>query len=250
MPVIVSTHFGRPHYVKQSIKSLEKCEGIGRYTYVACLDRNDPEIISIIQRSSLKTVICINGKTLGVDLNTKQALKMGFELDDFVILVEGDVVLGRDALNYYEWCRQKYQSDKDIFTVTAYSSLFHDGLDKEILAPNGVRLVKRRPYFSGVTFGIWRDRWDEVKDKWIDGLHPSSRKPMPGMGWDWRMREFRGNRQEIFPLASRANHIGLTGGLNEGFDQTNNILLDEKWYYENTYVKHWAENESQVEFTE
>lgn len=251
MPVLVSTHFGRPHYVKQSVKSLEKCEGIGRYTYIACLDRKDPEIVSIIDRSSLKTHICINEKTLGVDLNTERALKMGFEMDDFVILVEGDVVLGQDALNYYEWCRRQYQDDKTIFTVTAYSSLFHDGLDNEIQeTANGTKLVKRRPYFSGVTFGIWRDRWNEVKDRWIDGTHPISKQPMVNLGWDIRMRGFRGDRQEIFPLYSRANHIGLTDGLNSGYDNLNKVLLDEKWYFDNTYVKCWAEHGTDVDFIE
>ena len=41
----------------------------------------------------------------------------------FVILVEDDILLAKDALTYFEWAREEYQSDKSIFTVSAYGDI-------------------------------------------------------------------------------------------------------------------------------
>ena len=41
----------------------------------------------------------------------------GFTQADYVILVEDDIVLAPDALEYFEWARDAYQNDPEVMNL-------------------------------------------------------------------------------------------------------------------------------------
>lgn len=239
MYVITSVHYNRPEYTRMFAEALRACRGIEKYHLVCYIDPTFTEqtdkIISILESIDFcSKELKINERRLGVDANTGFALHKGFEHSDYVIHVEGDCTLCKDALEYYEYCRC-YKDDPRVFTATAYTKLFHPQHREEALsAEGGVNRLIRKPTFTGVTFSIWQNRWIWCINSWIDGRSIFVGTTVVGCGWDIRMNSImRKDRYEICPYISRANHVGLTGGFNAGQDDE----ATRKWYYDFTYAK-------------
>jgi hypothetical protein len=103
------------------------------------------------------------------------AVAAGFEHADFVILLEDDVLMAKDALVWMEHARNLYGDDKDVFDVSAYSDNCHKP-DQKVDAKFHFMGGKRR-HFTPWMWGIWRNRYDEFKKDYL--------------GWDLQMNVSR-----------------------------------------------------------
>lgn len=193
--MITSTHYNRPDKTKQMLESLSNCVGIENYDFLACCEPGFPEVVEVIDKwSNLniplpKTItIIINDELKGCWINKKKAIELGFENSDYVIHVEDDVILGKDALLFFEFCR-RYQDDPTVFSCTALS-LSNLG-DKDI--------VSRKKRYESHAFLLFKDRWQTlINDGWD--------------GSDKFIRE-KYNLDHIYPILSRATHLGEGDGI-------------------------------------
>jgi hypothetical protein len=201
--VIVMTLCNRPNYVRRVFKALSECVGISDYIIIPMVEPVNKEVIELAHNIDFaEGRPVVNPSQYGPHRNTYEAFKRGFEIADFVILVQEDDELAPDALSFFEYCRQKYRDAEDVFSVNAYA------LVKEAWRPPPEKYHRlcRRRHFMSFTAATWRSRWEEpggMKDNWDFK-----------QGWDIMIDgRFRKGRWEIHPCLPRVQNIGAEGGL-------------------------------------
>ena len=149
------TAWRRPEYTKQVIDNLKKCIGFNEYIFLPTIEPGNQDAVNVFKGIPNCDII-INNRILGCSPNTLKALQRGFNISDFVVHLEDDTVPGVDSLKYFEWIRDKYKDNKEIFTATAYNRINH-------INPQNYFTVYRFQWFTGWMWCTWIDRFEDIK---------------------------------------------------------------------------------------
>lgn len=222
---IVMTLFNRPAYARQTLQALSKCVGIKEHALILCVEPVNAEVIAIARAVDFtKVSVVINSERYGPHKNAYEAMKLGFTMSDYVILVQEDDELSPDALRYFEYGRSRYLDDKDTFSVSAYSLMKEKDRPGEDMYFSAGRRRLLVPY----TFATWRDRWDEP-----GGM--ASCWDMTGSitgGWDVHIEtHIRRGRCQVYPAVPRVQNIGALGG---------RYTPSAEWHMANVHNDFWA----------
>ena len=201
-PVVVFPVYDRTHYVGPALESWRAVRGITGAHMIHRLEPGHPEMEDLVRRGrpDCGGDVIVNATQLGNDQNMKAAVTSGFETGtDFVIAAEDDVLVSEDLLEYMAAMRDFYAGDKSVLAVTAFQEF----------TPGPLNEVRKAEWFwGGACWGMWRDRWDQVKDSW----------PPSGGGYDgylWGVCQSR-HLVTIQPLATRCKNIGEFGVNTDG----------------------------------
>jgi len=197
--IIVMPVYNRPDYTRQVIEGIKKCYNHENYTILIFAEPGCPKTIETIKDiDGLNIELSINENRLGMPMNTYQCFSKGFELSDYVIYLEDDVVPSKDALLLLEWVNTEYKNNESIFNATCYSKIPYN--------ENDYYKVNRLKWFTSWGCSLWKDRWENlVVPIWKPNkLHDC---------WSQFFQEARGERDEIMPIVSRAQNIGLENGV-------------------------------------
>jgi len=220
--IVAMTAYMRPHYLKQTLDALSSCVGINNYHLVISVDpAQDPVIRESIRDIVLRIGFCkctrlFNQRKMGLNINTLTAIAEGFRFSDFVVYVEEDVLLGPDALAYFDYCGNKFQADKSVFSITAV-------FNKRCIQDEEYLKIDRQKWFTPWGVGLWLDRWHEIgpKESW---------GKIGKMSWDaYVNRNIRRDRHEIYPLLSRGKNIGVIGEHTPSQEFYNKYFLIQSW---------------------
>lgn len=151
-------------------------------------------------------------RNMGCNHSTRTVLQRGFEISDYVIHVEEDVVMAPDSLRFFEWARQ-FGNDGTLLNIAALRhpdgwlpdrGAFPDGQEVE-------KKVKREGAFSCWGWSTWKDRWAEMDKNWSTD---TDRR----LSWDIRIEELRRKWEssQLMPFISRIINIGAEGGVHRG----------------------------------
>lgn len=214
-PVITLCLFKRPDYADQVFKHLANCDGIDKYTIVMCVDGPpNHRMVRLCKsvRIGKKQTVLVSNHNLGCNGNTRRALRCGFQLSDYVIHVEEDIILAPDALLYFEWGR-RFENDKSIITIGAWRHP-KGWLPEHGPFPEGKRIQAKVCRHPGVWiwgFATWRDRWEDADKHWTTQGDKE-------LSWDtcWTQHRAMTNRVALIPLVSRAQNIGEKDGTHTG----------------------------------
>lgn len=204
LKVITMTVYNRPEYLKQVLKSLEKCYGVDEYLILPHIEPGNADVIAMMLNINFAECQCtINKKHLDCPRNTYEAIDHGFRSADFVIHLEDDTVPSRDTLKYFEYCNRLYKNDRTVFTVSAYNRENYPKSKNEKMPSLvlGSAVFKKR-WFTPWGYGLWIDRWMEIKNK----INPN------GAFGEQMNKKIRGDRFEIRPVFSRTKNIGAENG--------------------------------------
>ncbi len=193
--VIVSLAYNRPDCERECINHLEACKGIENYKVFFFVEPCDCEVLDIIKASNLDKEIILNNSLKGLWVNKKEAVRACMKMTDFIIVIEDDVLLSSDALEYFEWAKKTFNNDESIKTVTAYNFLdgeYHDALSHEVQA---------RQWYNSTAWAIWKSRYETLSN-WTGEDRDLMQQLHIGQ-----------NGYEVFPLLSRANNIGFVNGI-------------------------------------
>ena len=163
--------------------------------------------------------VTLNPERFGCNRNTIAAIDGGFALGaPFVVHVEDDILLGPDALRYFEWASAMYLGDPRIISATTYN---------RVQAMPGTpewTQARRRRWYHGWGWGTWRDRWERYRDRLVD----------PAKTWDVRLNECRDadGLFEVYPILSRSQNIGRVSTLHKH--------LKPEWFDEHHTVRFWS----------
>lgn len=219
--VVSVVAYNRPDYFRRTLSHLARCTGIQDYTVMFFIEPVDSEVIALARNftAAHRSVVHVNPVQFGFPHNIRQAVEVGFTQGDFVILLEDDILLSEDALKYFEWAQIAYARDPDVFTVTAYGDIGHNP-DGEDLPASDRYAVARRSHFTPWAWGTWIDRFGgiaHVYTGWDAQMNFEFQHANKGPNYQKYGAGLRGSRFEAFPLVSRANNIGMEGGIHERF---------------------------------
>lgn len=197
MKLITSTHYNRPTCTQLMIEHLLKCTNAQDYHVVFFIEPGCPDVAKIINECPLNKTVHQNTKLLGCWENKKQAINHGFENANYVIHLEDDVLLAKDALLYFEWVDKYCSYSAMVASATAYNTCSaHDYVQGQ----GTPQSVNTRKWYNSTAWATWKDRMDLVKD-WtgqdkdlLNKLHLTH------------------NMFEVYPFLSRANNIGFING--------------------------------------
>lgn len=149
--------------------------------------------------------IVLNTQRLGVLVNPWSSFNSAFELgSDLCLLVEEDLIVSPDILEYAEHCHDKYSSDPKVLGFCC--TCFHEFGDRSV--------TYTAQDFCPLGWGTWHDRWyDVLRDTW-DKNYSTGNPDGSEAGWDWNIkRRILPQRDMVFvhPKVSRALHIGEFG---------------------------------------
>jgi hypothetical protein len=199
MNALVTPWYKRPYYSKAWVEHVARCIGLEDWYVFIHVEPDNQEVKEIALDAALPNkVVCLNKYNLGCNRNTHDALQHGFEVSDFVVSVEEDIMLSPDALRYFQWCSETYRDDRDIYTVSAYS--------RRVVAPENYFRLERTKWFTGWAWGTWRDRWKEMSGRW------TQRESQFVQSWDWHVNGVRNNRSQIVPFLARCHNVGSREG--------------------------------------
>lgn len=199
--VIVMTAWRRPDYLTQVLESMKRCVGIEDYTVVICAEPGDAGVETLVRNARVgkTTIPVVNAERLGCARNTYEAFKRGFEVGDYVILVQDDDGLAPDALSFFEWAGEKYAGSQKVMSVSGYNFTRNW---KDWTVGLYAREVRVRDWTSSFTVAMWRDRWEGLKGRWsFEHWGPGLCALMKETG-----------RLEIHPTISRVQNIGAEDG--------------------------------------
>ena len=207
--VITVTLYNRLDYAEQCLTHINNAYGSSNYSILVSIDGSDisSEMFDLANKLSMSNYCivehCINQ---GCNRNIYNTLNWGFSLSDYVIMVEEDILLARDALQYFEWAAEQYKDDQDVFSVCGYQRQSKQG--------KGAYSVGRHPTFYPWGWATWMDRWQGIRNEFQIGY--GSRTGFNGEvisgTWDVIMKKkLRGNRSTILPEVSRVKNIGEVG---------------------------------------
>lgn len=195
--VVAMTTSDRLDCAAATLDSWRGVRGVEDALFVVSCEPCEPMVSMLGGQFGFTTALIEPGRVqLGNESNTWKALRTAFATGaDFVIGAEDDVLVSADVLEYFAWAQREYAADEGVLTVSGFQNAVRGGPGE----------VFRRQWFTGCVWGIWRGRWDRVKDAWPGGPTPHS--------WDWYLCEvMRGTGTvAIEPCQTRGRHIGVTG---------------------------------------
>jgi glycosyltransferase involved in cell wall biosynthesis len=212
---IAISAYNRPEYLQRCISALYGAKGFSTDKYdifcvMDCFEDGsfNNNVLDVFFYNRL--VPHITPKKLGCNYTIKKALEMAWaDNPDFVLMLEDDIIISDDALQYIEWAANKYKDDGSVRTIGLWG---HDDGWKlgSPLPDNESGKVMRQNYFTCWGWGTWKDRWKEMNTNWTTGndSHDTS--------WDVIVSSHLGDRVEILPSLSRAYNCGEHGGTHRG----------------------------------
>ncbi len=221
--VIVVNHYRRPRTSTMCLNHLGMCNGIKDYIVISYVEPENQDVINVVKDKRYvdmfgEHIVVVNDTLKGGTENERISLTHGFDLSDYVIFVEDDLLLYKDSLEFHEYCCQKFYEDKDVFNITLLNVSFGN-LNPYIYMYG----IGKRRQFSPAGFGIWRDRFDRINDM---KLWDFDRK----VSMDCHIgQNIHGN--EIYPKISRIQNIGAMKGM---------YTRNKHWHLFNQFCIIWA----------
>ena len=183
---VVLFAYKRPEYLKKALASHTRVEGLEYYAFVDKSEMQN-DIVNMISHSEHYDYIIPRNENFGLNKNIVRGITDIFAttLYDAVIVLEDDLRISPDAIQYLHYQLWRLQDYKHFSSVSLYKG--------EIFSEA----------FRCWGWGTWKDRWDLIKDK-ID---------INGKSWDLQVNElFREKKLycHCSPI-SRVKHIGTNG---------------------------------------
>ena len=171
------------------------------------------------------TEVNINKEKLGLWPNKKQAVIQGLRRNNYIILIEDDIILSKDALKYFEWADKKFRNNNEVESVTGYS---HNCRGDQICKYNnneGNTIISEK-WYTPWSNAIWRHKSHKFLEKWT------------GRDINYNNYVHLNNKLEVRPLLGRANNIGWKNGTH---NTTKNAVWCKIWrgnYYSSDNYKY------------
>ncbi len=220
--IILITAYSRPKYTKRCLDALSKVRGIEK---CQLFFQNDwgggcGSLREAYEWTACPISIVLNKSNLGCNGNALAGLTRAFEADEMVGLIEDDIEVSPDWLEFIQ--RPEFRSP-DINAI----STFRNHQKPPEMDRDG---YERSNDFVAWGWATWRDKFEKFKHLWND--LPSD------VSWDHRLRaDFFSHHPNsvIRPKLGRSFNYGKENG-------TYCASIDE--YYENNYTNYWSEGKT------
>ncbi len=209
--IIVSVLYNRPDYTRLSLQHLAAVRGIEKVTVFFQIDPwNNDVIKQAYEWTASPSSILINKERLGCNRNIFKGLERAFQEDDTVGVIEDDVLVSKDWLEFVQ--RPEFA---DATAVCTFRKHF-----EPIVNPDwqGYETTTNFCPWGWVT---WRKTWEKIKQHWSDD---------DVVSWDTAVHRSGVMSDVIFPLVSRTFNCGVIG----------TYCTSEEEYMRDNFSPYWA----------
>jgi hypothetical protein len=218
--------YNRPQYLVQTLEALSHCIGLERFQIVTSEEPGQPENSAVFEEWLPKLGIPftrnVNEKQMGCSLNLEASFERGFATgSEWMISLEEDVVLAKDALLFLEWAVNTYWDEERIMGA---STFFPQAEDFEYELEDLKRTSLGSQQFYPWGCAINRARFLEMK--------PCFKKSVEaGFTWDMFISLHMAPNccMQVIPQVSRNQNVGQSG---QG--------ADYDFWKENHYVNNYV----------
>ncbi len=189
--------YNRPDYLKEVISALSQVKGIEDYRLFCGIDPGCPKVVEMCRNIDfVESEIVVNPARFGVNYNNRRIIQHAFSKGSgFVVAVEDDIVLSRDALSLCNWFHD--WENRDAFLLM---NLFAGDSSNE----TPLRVESRRHFCP------WG--WCVTKQKYEEWIQPAWMRDT--RGWDFSINQLierEPSLKVLTPTLSRTRNIGRTG---------------------------------------
>lgn len=210
---IAISAYNRPEYSQRSLAAILGAKGFSRNKFnifcaIDCYADGsfNQEVFNVYYSCGISPIVAT--KKQGCNYTVKAALELAWRDEpDFVLMVEDDIVISDDALEYIEWAAKKYKEDNSVRTIGLWG---HDKIPSLPISEKDHGKVMRQNHFTCWGWGTWKDRWEEMLATWTTGSDHEK------TSWDVVMSGCLNGRDEILPTIPRAYNCGEENGTHRG----------------------------------
>ncbi|XP_062520631.1 protein O-linked-mannose beta-1,2-N-acetylglucosaminyltransferase 1-like isoform X2 [Corticium candelabrum] len=213
LPIAIMASSSRGRYLVQCLQSLMSLPGVNKTLITVFLDGYTVEAQKVVNLFGLRSVMF--PKTIStssmeqifknadiIAAHYYRSLDKVWELyprKEHVIVLEEDLIVAPDFLNYFHYLLPLLTTDKKLLTISAWND------NGYLHSSSNNTLLYRSEFFPGLGWILSHSLWKELKGKWPPCCY--------GWSWDLWLREpaQRKNRDSIYPDVSRTYHIGRNG---------------------------------------
>jgi hypothetical protein len=235
-PVITVSLYKRPVYTEKILKALEKSYVYSKLKIPIIINIDPSPVLREVHRLAYHLMpyaaIRFYGRHQGCNRAIYNCLRDGFEIGNYVIHIEDDILLAKDAIKWFVEEGNLYKDNKEHFSVCGYQRENPDrwlseetGFTKPIdILGDDIAL----PTFYPWGWATWKDRWEGIKDNWAFDGHEY------GQSWDlYVKKKLRGDRLCVLPLISRVKNIGAENG---------EYTPSKEWHQKKHDIKIWSDD--------
>ncbi len=164
-PIIIFT-FNRPSNLKTLIKSLKNYRNYKKHKYYFFCDgpkqkSSNSEIRNIncnlieISKFKVKKKIVKRKKNYGLSKNIILGLNKIFKIHEAAIILEDDLELNFNCIDFINYSLNKFKSDKNTGSVTGYSHIHNLKIHKNIKCYKSFRQ-------TSWSWGTWKHIWNNI----------------------------------------------------------------------------------------
>lgn len=235
-PISVSVYI-RIEHLKKSIESLKKntlAKQSILYIFSDGPKKGDEQAVKEMRKylksiNGFKQIHIVEREVNNRVKNNRDAQKMLVEQYGKMICVEEDVVCAPGFLSFINKGLDYYKNNKKIFSISGYSIPVEMPADYKLDYYTNM-------YFNGWGFGIWKDRYEQIKDINIDDFkkmlkskkmkhyvkniashdalylfHLEAIKDLDALDVKIAYHEMKNDLFCVFPIKSLTNNIGCDG---------------------------------------
>jgi len=196
----------RPEHLERCLEAVKRNRLIPTYIF---LDGGyTKEVFDVAENNMTgNCIVAWNEEHLGLTKSIFKGIERAFNLYDSVIVLEDDILIADNFIEYMLEGLEYYKDKKDIGTLTGYNYIEH----------NEVYGAKR---FTGWGWATWKDRWEEFNqeleplDHWGEDIPPGfDRATKTKDTWDYQFsvtHNFK-NWKCVHPPKSLVKNIGMDG---------------------------------------
>ncbi len=168
--IITSPHYNRPQCSARMIESLRNCLGIEDVKVLFVCEPGCQRVIELCEEANLPNYeVVLNPNLLGLWETKKKCLQLGFERDSFLIHIEDDLLLSRDALLFYRWAGLTYAGDSNVLNISSFNKISAFDFFARKCSHCGNPFhgeVNRRERYTSIGFATWKDRYVQFVNRW------------------------------------------------------------------------------------
>lgn len=222
----------RPKYFSDCVDYTIQCNNISKYDIVSGEEPPSTSLNEMFEKLSKYFNIHrnINKKRKLITRNLKDMLDFSFSKYERSIVVEEDLLLSKDALDFCDEMLTEFENDEKCFGVC----LFRNNIAMpDILDFNKYGKMK---YFVPLGWATWKNRWNVLSEKLLNVQTSNDNVPYFNLSnWDSKTLQYINDNDMycVFPLISRTSHIGYYG--------MHTIYYSKEWHDDHVKSPYWCE---------
>lgn len=223
IPIIMPT-YNRPQYLVQVLEGLSKCESLDKFYIITSEEPGQPLVSKLFNKVNFIEIRrYVNKAKLGCNANISSAITRELKNNERVVVLEDDIIPGRDFLNYFLWGFENL-NPKEMAVIAAYNSGREDSPIEQL------SIVHKYKWFHPWGWGTWKKTWDDFYKLNKENLNRTE-------SWDSQFQKYllsHDSYYELQPEISRSQNIGEIG----------TYVPSPEWQRENQRCLFWIETKN------